>query len=117
MHNLSINSPVLVYRKQNIGQSGEWKRSYNCINFQGKSIIIALPYSPIKFRSTSIKPYFIDNIFIRDQQLIPNSSTSTQEIALVEIPQTEVSLANILLIETSLVEVLSAPFAPLASLV
>ena len=69
VHGLPINSPVLVYREGNVGQSEEWKRPYNLLSIQGKSVIIELPHGPTKFRSTSIKPYFIDN-----QGLVPAST-------------------------------------------
>ncbi len=61
VHGLPINSPVLVYREGNVGQSGEWKGPYNLLSIQGESVIIELPHGPTKFRSTSIKLYFIDN--------------------------------------------------------
>ena len=61
MHDLLINSPVLIYYKRNAGQSEEWKGSYNLVSIQGKSVIIEMPYGPTKFKATSIKPYFIDD--------------------------------------------------------
>ena len=61
MHDLPINSPVLVYREGKAGQSGEWKGPYNLLSIQDKSVIIELLHGPTNFRSISIKPYFIDN--------------------------------------------------------
>lgn len=46
-HNLLINSPILVYRKGNAGQSEEWKRLYNLSHIQYKLVIIELPHNPI----------------------------------------------------------------------
>ena len=61
MHDLLINSPVLVYRKKNVRHLGKWKEAYNFLNIKGKGIITDLSHGPTKFKSTSIKPYFIDN--------------------------------------------------------
>ena len=107
VHDLPINSPVLVYQEGNAGQSGEWKGLYNLLSIQGESVIIRLPHGPTKFRSTSIKPYFIDSTSIENHQLVPNSSAPTQatrtEAPLAEVPLTEAPPAE-------------APLAPLASL-
>ena len=49
VHNLFINLPVLVYRKKNASQSGEWKRPYNLLSIRGELGIIQLPHGPTKF--------------------------------------------------------------------
>lgn len=64
VHELPINLPLLVYRTKNIYQSREWEGPYNLLSIQGKSVIIELTYDPTKFRSISIKHYFIGNISI-----------------------------------------------------
>ena len=111
VHDLPINSPVLVYQERNVGQSGEWKGPYNLLSIQGESVIIELPYGPTKFRSTSIKPYFIDN-----QEPVSDSIAPTQvppaEVTPEEIPQTEAPPADIPPIEPAA----KPPPAPLASL-
>ena len=61
VHDIPIYSPVLVYWEGNVGQSGKWKRPYNLLSIQGKSVIIKLRNGPTQFRSTSINPSFIDN--------------------------------------------------------
>ncbi len=127
VYDLPINSPVLVYREGNTGQSGEWKRPYNLLSIQGKSMIIGLPHGPTKFRSISIKPYFIDSTSIDDHQLVPNSFALTQaprtEAPLAEVSPTEASPAEVLSTEAPPAEVpptdapqAKAPSAPLASL-
>ena len=98
VHDLPINSPVLVYREGNAGQSGEWKGPYNLLSIQGESVIIELPHGPTKFRNTSIKPYFIDNQkFILDNsasiQILP-ADKSPAGSAPTETPQTKTSSAN-----------------------
>ena len=106
----------MVYREENAGQSGEWKGPYNLLSIQGESVIIELPHGPTKFRSTSIKPYFIDN-----QEPVPDSPAPTQVptegetpagSAPAETPQTETPPADIPPIEYAA----KSPSATLASL-
>ena len=63
-------------------------------------MIIKLPYGPTKFKSTSIKPYFINRTSINNNQPLPESSvptptqtsaieTSTTEKDSAEVPLTE----------------------------
>ena len=56
IHGLSLNSPVLVFREGNAGQTGSWKGPFRLISMQDESIIVELPSGPTKFRSTSVKP-------------------------------------------------------------
>ena len=116
VHDLPINSPVLIYREGKASQSGEWKGPYNLLSIEGESVIIELPHGPTKFRSTSIKPYFIVN-----QEPIPDSPASKQvspaeappaETGPPETPQTETSPADITPIESAA----KSPSATLASL-
>ena len=83
---------------------------------QGKSVIIELPHGPMKFRSTSVKPYFIDNTSIDNQQLIPNSLVPMQQTTSAEVPQIQVPSANISPTEASLAKapLKKTPFASLA---
>lgn len=79
-------------------------------------MIIELPHGPTKFRSTSIKPYFIDN-----QEPVPDSPAPTQvptaeeppaELAPAETTQTETPPADISPIEYAA----KSPSVTLASL-
>ena len=65
-------------------------------------MIIELLYSPTKFRSTSIEPYFIDN-----QKLVPDSSAS------IQVPPTEKSTASSAPAEISQTEISPADNPPL----
>ena len=75
-----------------------------------------MPHGITKFRSILIKSYFIDSIFIKDQQSISNSSTLTQKTTSVKVFQIEVPLADILSIEIFLVEIFLAFLALLSFL-
>jgi hypothetical protein len=61
IHNLSLNSNVLVYRERNDSQSESWKDLFNLLNVNDESTIIELSNDSTKFRSTMIKSYYDDN--------------------------------------------------------
>jgi hypothetical protein len=63
IHNLSLNSDVLVYREKNDNQSESWKDSSKLLNINDASTIIELSSDLTKFRSTMIKSYYDDNHF------------------------------------------------------
>lgn len=67
------------------------ERLYKLFSMQGKSVIIELPHGPTKFRSISIKPYFIDNMSIGDNQPVQNSSAPTT----IQVPSIEAGLAEV----------------------
>ena len=57
VHDLPLNSEVLVWREGNIGQSGKWTGPYNLLAIEGETCKVQLPNGPISFRSTTVKPY------------------------------------------------------------
>ncbi len=61
IHNLPLNSPVLVFREGKTGQSGSWKGPFQLLSIQNESAIVELSNGPTKFRSTSVKPYYQDD--------------------------------------------------------
>jgi hypothetical protein len=61
IHDLLLNSSILVFREDNIDQSESWKESFKLLNIQNESTIIELSSESIKFRSTSIKSYYQDD--------------------------------------------------------
>ncbi len=61
IHNLSLNSFVLVYRERNDNQSESWKDSFKLLNVDDESVIIELSSDSTKFRSTAIKSYYDDD--------------------------------------------------------
>lgn len=103
VHDGPINSPVLIYWEKKDGQSEEWKESYKFLSVQGKSVIIKPTHGPIRFKSSSIKLYLID-----DQEAIPDRSAFIQvflakaslaEISLSETHQTKTSLVDTTIIK------------------
>ena len=60
IHNLLLNSLVLVWREGNTGQPGYWTGPYNLLNVEGETCTVNLPSGPTKFRSTVVKLYLTD---------------------------------------------------------
>ena len=74
IHNLLLNSPVLVWREGPIGQPGYWSGLYNLLSTKNKTYTIQLPYGPTNFRSTVVKLYLVDPEIIEDTQPEDNKS-------------------------------------------
>jgi hypothetical protein len=59
LHDLTINSDVLIWRKGNTNQPSSWEGPYKLIVINGEDCVLALPRGNMTFRSTSIKPFYI----------------------------------------------------------
>jgi len=57
IHDLPPNSPVLVWREGNTGQSGHWDGLFDLLTIEGETCTIKLSSGPTTFRSTVVKPY------------------------------------------------------------
>ena len=57
IHNLPLNSPVLVQREGNIGYLGYWDGPFTLLTVEGEMCIIKFINGPIFFYSTVVKPY------------------------------------------------------------
>ena len=64
IHSLPPNSEVLVWREGNTGQSGHWDGPFNMISMEGEECIVDIKGggTPIRFRSTIVKPYHQDGV-------------------------------------------------------
>ena len=62
LHDLPFNSPVLVFREGNTGQSGQWKGPYKLLGLDGETAIVELRNGPTKFRSTSVRPFYTEKM-------------------------------------------------------
>ena len=60
IYNLLLNSPVLVWREEPIGQFSYWSSLYNLFSIKNKTYIIQLLYRPTNFYSMVVKPYLVD---------------------------------------------------------
>ncbi len=60
IHELSLNSFVLIFRESKDNQSESWQESFKLLDIQDESTIIKLSNDSIKFRSTSVKSYYQD---------------------------------------------------------
>ena len=61
IHDLPINSEVLVWREGNAGKTGSWKGPFKLLEVSGETCILQLPHSSTKFRTTAVKPFYLDN--------------------------------------------------------
>ena len=59
IHDLTINSDVLVWREGNTGQPGSWEGPYKLVAINGEDCVLALPRGNTTFRSTSVKPFYV----------------------------------------------------------
>jgi len=57
VHDLPLNSEVLVWREGNTGQSGKWTGPCTLLALEGETYKVQLPRGPTDFRSTTVKPY------------------------------------------------------------
>jgi hypothetical protein len=59
LHNLPINSDVLVWRTNTNGD--RWTGPYKLLKIEGETCRIQLPSGPTTFRTTVVKPYLTDS--------------------------------------------------------
>jgi hypothetical protein len=57
IHDLPLNSPVLVWREGNTGQPGHWDGPFPLLSIEGETCIVELSSGATSFRSTVVKPY------------------------------------------------------------
>jgi hypothetical protein len=57
IHNLPLNSEVLVWREGNTGQSGKWTGPFKLIGLECETCKVQLPIGLTDFRTTVVKPY------------------------------------------------------------
>ena len=74
IHNLPLNSPVLVWREGPIGQPSYWSGPYNLLNIKNETCTIQFPHGPTNFCSIVVKPYLVDPEIIEDIQLEDDKS-------------------------------------------
>lgn len=60
LHDLPLNSDVLVWREGNTGHAGKWTGPFKLLGIEGKTCRVELPSGSTEFRSTVVKPYLID---------------------------------------------------------
>lgn len=73
LHDLGINSDVLVWREGN--KSGSWKGPYKLLFIEGHTCRVQMPNGVREFRTTAVKPYHQDP----DSNLIPDDNPTPVE--------------------------------------
>jgi hypothetical protein len=59
IHNLPLHSDVLVWREGN-NSSGKWTGPFKLVSLTNETCKVQLPSGPTDFRTTVVKPYFVD---------------------------------------------------------
>jgi hypothetical protein len=67
IHELSLNSFVLIFRENKSNQSEAWKESFKLLSIQSESAIVELSNESIKFRSISLKSYYQNDDHTNDE--------------------------------------------------
>ena len=57
IHNLPLNSDVLVWREGNTGQSGKWTGPFKLVSIDRETCKVQLPSGVTDFRTTVVKPF------------------------------------------------------------
>jgi hypothetical protein len=57
IHDLPVDSQVLVWRKGNAGRSGTWDGPFKLLAIDQETCKVELPHRPTSFRTTVVKPY------------------------------------------------------------
>lgn len=57
VHDLPLDSDVLVWREGNAGHSGKWTGPYKLLAVENETCKVQLPSGPTNFRITTVKPY------------------------------------------------------------
>ena len=60
LHDLPLNSDVLVWREGNVGRTGIWTGPFKLLSIERETCKVDLPSGPTEFRSTTVKPYLIE---------------------------------------------------------
>jgi hypothetical protein len=57
IHNLLLNSNILIWHEGNTGQSSKWTGPFKLLGITGETCQLQLPSGPTPFRTTVVKPY------------------------------------------------------------
>jgi hypothetical protein len=90
IHDLPLNSPVLVWREGNTGQPGHWDGPFPLLSIEGETCIVELSSGATSFRSTVVKPYLQPEPEIRK----PSGTNTAEESSQLESGTKEPSQIN-----------------------
>ncbi len=78
IHNLLLNSSVLIFRESKDNQSETWKESFKLLSIQSESAIIELSNVSTKFRFISLKSYYQSDDHINDELSFSSTESSIE---------------------------------------
>ena len=61
IHDLPLNSDILIWRKDNAERIGKWTGLFKLLGIKDETYLIYLLSGPTQFRSTIVKPYLVDD--------------------------------------------------------
>lgn len=86
LHDLPLNSDVLVWREGNAGHIGKWTRPFKLLSIEGETCRVELSSGSTEFRSTVVKPYLSEdnsnlesNDHHDDPSNLPSESPATED--------------------------------------
>ncbi len=79
IHDLSLNSNVLIWRENNANQRDKWTKSFKFLNIEDEICKIELSSESIDFRSIVIKSYLIESS-VDDESINDDESENVQSI-------------------------------------
>ena len=92
IHELMLNSDILVWREGNTGQPGTWEGPYKLVAINGESCVLALPRGNMIFRLISVKPFNIPEVEAEINPLESERNSQETEgeenIIIIDIPPT-----------------------------
>ncbi len=102
IHELLLNSFVLIFRENKDNQSETWKESFKLLSIQNESAIMKLLNESIKFRSISIKSYYQNDYVDNNDKLSFSSTESSIESSISSSVESSIESSIDLSIETIL---------------
>ncbi len=84
IHELSLNSSLLIFRENKDNQSESWKESFKLLSIQSESAIIELSNELIKFRIILLKSYYQNDDHADNNDELSFSSTESSIELLIE---------------------------------
>ena len=85
IHDLPINSEVLVWREGNARKTGSWKGPFKLLEVSGETCILQLPHGPTKFRTMAVKPFYSDDSTSLDEPNLPSNLPTIPQDKEVEL--------------------------------
>ena len=95
VHDLSLDSDVLVWQKDNAGHSGKWTGAYKLLTIENGTCKVQLPSGPTNFRITIVKPYLQEHPYTEIPALHDSDDLKSDLVQLVNKDTNDDNRGNI----------------------